>query len=282
MWTRQGGDRLVVPLLEEALAEVGEEATPLRSHLLARLAGALRDERDPARRVEIGRLAVTTARQTGDAASLAYALAGLCGALHGIGAHEPRLEITRELRETARQIGDKEHEFEAWIAEVMIYLERGAMPETRERLATISRLGDELRQPSHQWFAFTNHALLALHEGRFDDAEKLAEQGYEIGRRAEPDIAVACHSLQLYEVRRQQGRHAEVYDLVATVARDNSARPVFRCALARLALELGRLSEARQLRTSGGRLGLRDLLLERREDVSDLLIDDRLEHALPH
>ena len=72
----------------------------------------------------------------------------------------------------------------------------------------------------------------------------------QAGHRAGPESRISPLETvvdQLYEVRRQQGRNAEIYDLVATVARDNIARPVFRCALARLALELGRLSEARQL-----------------------------------
>jgi DNA-binding SARP family transcriptional activator len=247
VWARAGANRLVVPLLEEALAAVGDEPTALRARLLARLAGALRDERDPTRRVETAELAVSTARSTNDKAALTYALAGLCGARHGIGDPEERLEITRELRETAHEIGDQEPEFEACIAEILIYLERGSMSEVRERIATVSALGDELRQPSHRWFAFMNHALLALHEGRYADAEAQCEQGHEIGKRAEPDLAESTYALQLYEIRRQQGRSAEIYDLVASVARDNHARPVFRCAQARLALELGRSSEARQL-----------------------------------
>ncbi len=248
VWARSARDRLIVPLLEEALAAIGKEPTTLRARLLARLAGALRDERDPARRVATAELAVETARRTGDPASLVYALAGLCGARHGIGAEDERLAIAAELRAAARAVGDKEHEFDANTAEALVYFDRGALEEVRARVAAASALADELRQPSHQWFAATNRTLLALHEGRFEEAERTVEEGIEIGRRATPgDIAEGTYCLQLYEVRRQRGRTADVYELVATTARDYPARPVFRSGLARVALELGRHSEAREL-----------------------------------
>jgi DNA-binding SARP family transcriptional activator len=248
VWARAARDRLVVPLLEEALAAVGDEPTTLRARLLARLAGALRDERDPTRRVATAELAVATARTTKDPWTLVYALAGLCGARHGIGDENERLAIAAELRAAARSVGDKEHEFDANTAEALVYLDRGAMTEARERIAMASALADEIKQPSHQWFAATNHALLALHEGRFEEAERIAEEGIETGRRAAPgDIAEGTYCLQLYEVRRQQGRSADVNELVAQTARDYPGRPVFRCAHARLAFALGRHSEAREL-----------------------------------
>ena len=43
-WHRAGDDDRLVPLLEEALQTLGDDAAPLRARLLARLAGALRDQ----------------------------------------------------------------------------------------------------------------------------------------------------------------------------------------------------------------------------------------------
>ena len=249
VWARAGDDRLIVPLLEEALAELGEEATPLRARLLARLAGALRDERDPDRRVATGELAVQTAQQCDDPSALAYALAGLSGARHGIGTEDERLAIADELRQAAVHLRDKEHEFEARTAELLVYFERGDMAEVHDRLAAISAIGDELKQPSHQWFALTDHALIALHEGRFTEAEAYAEAGFDIGRRAEPNIAEPTYALLTYELRRLRGQDldCDLWELLQRVARDHRARPLFSCALARLAIDLGQIAEARRL-----------------------------------
>ena len=50
IFERAGSDSRLVPLLEEGLAAVGEEDVELRVRLLARLAGALRDEPSSRRR----------------------------------------------------------------------------------------------------------------------------------------------------------------------------------------------------------------------------------------
>ena len=124
--------------------------------------------------------------QCGDPRAKAYALAGLSGARHGIGPEGERLAIADELRQAALRLHDKEYEFEALAAELLVFFERGAMAEVHERLALITAIGEDLKQPSHQWFALTDQALIALHEGRLDEAAEYAERGFAIGQRAEP------------------------------------------------------------------------------------------------
>jgi DNA-binding SARP family transcriptional activator len=247
VWSRLGGDRVIVALLEEALAALGEEDTPLRARLLARLAGALRDDRDPAPRVAIGRRAVATARRTGDRSALTYALRGLCAAQHAIGDHEARLGIAAELSDIARQEGDKEAECEAISAQMLVYAELNEFDTVRERTARFTSIADDLRQPSQRWFARAATALLALHEGRFGDVETLVDDAYELGTRSEPVLAAAAYAIQLYQLRREQARAEEAYSPLARVAAESPARPFFRCALAALAADTGRVAEARRI-----------------------------------
>src|SRR5205814_279131 len=76
VFSRAGADERVVPLLEEAIAGLGEHEVELRVRLLARLAGALRDEHSRAHRDALSREAVALARRAGSPAALASALAG--------------------------------------------------------------------------------------------------------------------------------------------------------------------------------------------------------------
>ena len=70
-WPRAGeGDTRLMPLLEEALAALGEADTELRARLLARLACVLRDEPSPERRDSLSREAVEIARRLGDPETL--------------------------------------------------------------------------------------------------------------------------------------------------------------------------------------------------------------------
>jgi tetratricopeptide (TPR) repeat protein len=246
VWTRAAGDRLMVSLLEEALEALGEEVTPWRARVLARLAGALRDERDPTRRIELGELAVSVAREAGDPAALAYALNGFSAGMQASPDFDRRLAITAELRKVADVVADKEAQFDVYLAESLIHFELGDQHEVRRATAEMHTLAEELRQPAQLWAAGAMDALIALHEGRFAEAEGLIERALMLGRRAQRREAEAAHALQLYELRREQGRAGETFELLATAAAETPARPLFRCALACLAAELGNEAEARR------------------------------------
>jgi tetratricopeptide (TPR) repeat protein len=246
-WPRPGGDRLVVALLEEALDAVGDDDSVLRARLLGRLAGALRDERDESRRLDVGEQAVATARRLGDPATLVYALSGLAGAQLGHGDHARRLEVARELREVAAAIGDKEGLFNAVVPECVVHAERNDFDAVRADVRMFAGFASDLRQPSRVWFATAFEAMLALHEGRFQDAGRLIPQAFEIGARAQANEANAAYAAQLYLLRREQGRAEEAKEALQRVATDNPARPFFLCALATLAVDTGNLTEARRL-----------------------------------
>jgi DNA-binding SARP family transcriptional activator len=247
VWSRASGDPVIVPLLEEALAALGEADTPLRARLLARLAGALRDEHDPAPRITIGRLAVETARRTGDLDALSYALRGLCAAQHALRDHDERLRIAAELRELARGTADNEAECEALAAEMLVYGEINDFAGVREHAARLHAVSEELRQPSQRWFAAAVSGMLALHEGRLDDAERLVAGASELGARAEAVLAAAAYGMQLFLLRREQGRAEEAYEPLRLVAAGQPARALFRCALASLAVDTGRHAEGRRI-----------------------------------
>jgi tetratricopeptide (TPR) repeat protein len=89
-------------------------------------------------------------------------------------------------------------------------------------------------------------ALMALHEGRFEEADALIERALVLGRRAQRREAESAYALQLYQLRREQGRAGETAELLAAAARDTPARPLFRCAAACLAVELHGEAAARQ------------------------------------
>jgi DNA-binding SARP family transcriptional activator len=252
VWARTAGDRLIVSLLEEALEALGDDDTPLRARLLARLAGALRDELDPTRRVQIGEDAVAMARRLGDTdalhgAVLSFTLAGLAGAQHGLGDDPRRLEVIDELLGEAAIAGDKESECEGLMTLMLVHAERNDIDIVRTLLARIAVLADELRQPSQQWFATAGAAMLALHDGRFDDADGLMARALELGGTAQQTEAASAHAIHRLILCRELARPADAYDELAAVAFASPARPFFRACLGALCAELGRDAEARRL-----------------------------------
>jgi len=100
-------------------------------------------------------------------------------------------------------------------------------------------LAAELHAPSARWLAAACHATLALLEGRFSDAEALVESALRAGAGAEPWDAVIYSRVQLFALRSEDGRLAEMEPTIRRSAEDFPTRPLFRCLLARLLAEVG-------------------------------------------
>jgi tetratricopeptide (TPR) repeat protein len=247
VWLRPGSDRRMVPLLEEALAALGEEDSHLRVSLLARLAGALRDQ--PARepRAALSAEAVERARRLGDPATLAYALVARFAANWGPENDEERLAIATELVGLAERIGDPDREIEGRLLRTKVLMTLGDLAGVHRELAVCKRLADERRQPSQQWYVEVDRASLNLFEGRFTEAEQSIHAVLRLGERAQRMDAQVAYRLQLFQLRKEQGRLDEIEDLIRQSVAEYPWYPMFRCVLANLAATLGRREEARRL-----------------------------------
>ncbi|HEY8755703.1 MAG TPA: AAA family ATPase, partial [Candidatus Dormibacteraeota bacterium] len=245
VWVRAGGDPHVIPLLEEGLATLGNGHSELRARILARLAGALRDDRSREPRESLGRQAVDLARRLGDPATLAYALEGLYAALWRPDNANERLAIASETVAVGGRAGDRERVLAAHQHVLFVFLELGDMPSVYRELDAIDRLTEVLRQPAQSWSPVNMRAMLALFEGRFEEAESWVSAAFRLRGRTTWSDALLAQALQLFQLRRIQGRLVEIAELVGRAAQQLSWYPVLRCAGAVLSCELGRGTQAR-------------------------------------
>ena len=245
VWGRAGDDRFLIPLLRDGLTALGDGDSVLRAMLLSRLAGALRDDRSPEPRESLSKEAVDIARRIGDPTTLAYTLGGMCAALWRPDNPEDRLVMASEMISVGEGAGDREQVLHGHQNSLLVFVELGDIKSVYRELDAVDRLARELRQPAQSWLPAGVQALLALLEGRYDDADRLREAALQVGQRSNPSDAVSHHALQLFQLRREQGRVAEVEELISTSARDFHWYPMFRCALAVLYCELDRMTEAR-------------------------------------
>ena len=246
VWGRAGNDRRLVALLEEALAAVGESDTPLRARLLARLGGALRDAPDRDERTRASGLAVTVARRTNDSETLAYALDGRYAAIWAPENSEERLAIADEIIELAEKTGEPERAIQGHHYRLIALLERGEMTAARADFEAQARMAHELGQPAQLWYVAVTNAMQALFEGRFDEAERLIDDALARGQAAESRAAVFAHRLQLFALRREQGRLVELEDILKRTIGEYPAHPMLRCVLANLYGSLARTADARR------------------------------------
>ena len=249
LWEVSRDDDQLVPLLERALAAQGAGDDPLRIRLMCRLAGGpLRDASfPPQRRADLSEAALDAARRLGEPETLAYALHGYILGHHSP-AHTPtQLALADELIDVATEAGDKERVYDGREERLVSLIELGQMDAARLELESMARLAAELRQPSHLWMVRGYRALVALLDGRLAEAEELIREARALGERAQSWNAVVTHRLQLYVLRREQGRLGEMQELVRSSVEEYPTYPIFRCALAVLCEELGETIECRNV-----------------------------------
>ena len=154
MWARAAGDDRLVPLLEEGLAALGEEDVELRARLLARLAGALRDEPSRDRRDRLSREAVELARRGGNPAALAYALDGRARRHHRPGhgrrVPRPRPRAARCRRADRRHRAGRARADHHGASMQLMRRRRSREAEAASRDA-MAASPSELRQPAQLW-----------------------------------------------------------------------------------------------------------------------------------
>lgn len=246
VWSRGWDDRVLVPLLEEALEGIGTEDGELRVRLLSRLAGGpLRDspEREP--RASLSAEAVGMARRLGDPELLSYALVGRWEATWWPENPEERLEIAVELVGLSDPGHDLENAFEAHHHYAATLFELGRLDETEVELAVMTKLAKELRQPAQLWAATSVAALAAVARGQFASAEELVSESLLLGERAQHGDAVVASRVQTFLVRREQGRLEEVGEAIAvSLGEFPTRRSLFGSVLANLHATLGRHRDA--------------------------------------
>ena len=246
VWERAGNDPHLIPLLEDALHAIGDADHPLQVRLLARLACALRSLPEQARSDALSRKAVEMAERLGDRSALAHALDGRYGAIWWPDNAEQRLAIADRMLEVARDLDDKEISYQGHHCRWTALFDLGDIVGMRTEIQELDRLAEELRQPSQQWVAAAAHALDALLEGRFTEAEELSAAALAHGSVAQLD-AISAFRAQTYAIKREQGRLREMEEVARRSVEEFPWYAIHAAALGMICVETGRADEARAI-----------------------------------
>jgi DNA-binding SARP family transcriptional activator len=244
-WARASTDPALVPLLERALAAVGDDSAPARAKLLARLAAAKRDDASRQPRLRIAEEAVAIAQQKDDPGTLAVALEGYWVAAEGRNPAEAFAPADRVIA-LGEQLGDKERVFEGHDYRLNAFWKLADRAAIDVEVETLERLAGELRQPAQRWHVGTSRVGLALMEGRFDEAERLIHETRALGEGAETWNAGVSARLQLFVLCRARDRLTETVEVLRRSVHEYPALRRFRCALAHACAEVGDLPAARE------------------------------------
>jgi tetratricopeptide (TPR) repeat protein len=232
-------------LLEEALAALPPEPTPLRARLSARLAaGLLLQPGAQERRKAMANEATAMARTLGDRACLEFVLSRRLVALLGPDTLAARIATADELLRT--RPASRAAELEAIIFRIDDLAERGDRAGLDHALTTFDQTVGAYRHPFFVWAAHCFRAGIALFEGRFAEGDALAQEAFTLGQRAHAPTAMLAYAQQVFLLRGWQARLSEVEPLFSAGVAETAIVPAWRCGLASLYQLLGREADARR------------------------------------
>jgi tetratricopeptide (TPR) repeat protein len=234
-----------VHLLEEALPRLGVEDSPLKARALAGLARYLGVTGEQQKLMVYAPQAVAMARRLGDPELVAYSLLAMFHALMGPEHAERRLAIATEWRDLAQGANATLELIDGQFFRGCCLLELGDMAGANTEFDAYGLALEEINQPFYLSLNAMMRAMRALMLGRFEDSERLAEQAFALGQRLQTETAAGVFGLQMFALRREQGRLKEVEPAIRLFIQQHSLAAAWRPGLAVIYSELGRTADAR-------------------------------------
>ena len=244
-WRPSMHDRGAVELLEEAEAALGEEDCSLRVGLLSGLARALDFQGQRERGAVARTSAIEMARRQGDRAGLATVLMRSYWS-RGTTSVEEILGMLTEARDIGEELGNTEIRTEAMSWRLPALVARCDLASARREVAELRAMADRTAQPFMLHVAEHYGSAIALCDGRLEEAEQRAERSHEWGRLLTGRDASGVYGIQMFSVRREQGRLVELAPMVRILAGAATREGPWRPGLAALLAELGMEAEARR------------------------------------
>jgi DNA-binding CsgD family transcriptional regulator/tetratricopeptide (TPR) repeat protein len=238
-------DHDAVELLEEASLALGDADSKLRVMLLAGLVRAHAIVGHYAASLAAEEHAIAIARRLGDRLGLAKVLMRSYWS-RGEGNLEQTLEMLSEARDLSERLGETELHAEAIGWRVACLIALGDLSTAERELGEGHAIAVRLRQPFTLHFVEQYASTLALCFGRLDEAEAAARRSHEWSRLLTARPASGTYGIQMFGIRREQGRLAELGAITTPLAGSEPSRSAWRAGLAALLAELGMQEEARR------------------------------------
>jgi DNA-binding CsgD family transcriptional regulator/tetratricopeptide (TPR) repeat protein len=245
-------DAGAVELLEEA-AGPGELTSELRVRLLGGLARALDFRGQRERGAHVRDEGIKLARASGDRRGLGSVLAAAFWS-RGTSTIEQIHEMLEEAQAIGEELDDDELRAEAvsWTVPSLVALcDHDA---ARVALAQLFETAGRLNEPFRLHVAEHYASALALCDGDLAEAEAAAARSHEWSRLLTGRDASGVYGIQMFSIRREQGRIAEFASVIRVLASGDRAgtwRPGLIAVLAELGMEEEARRELARVRANG-------------------------------
>ena len=239
-------DRAPVRLLHEASRTLGAGDSELKVKVLFWLSLALTMTGAEAEAETASQDAEAMAQRIGVTPSIAALLSrrlvtgrGDPDKLHA------KIARAQEALRLTRQAGELHSVLELLPALVVGLAYTGDLPAARTAVEELAPLAEKERQPFYSYYVISSRAGIAFFEGRFVESEALAQKAFGAGESMSGLDAAGLFGVQMFSLRRQQGRLKEVAPLLQHFVNSTPAQATWRPGLALIYADLGMLNEAR-------------------------------------
>jgi tetratricopeptide (TPR) repeat protein len=245
----EGSGKASLSLLEEALGLIGTEESVERCRLLSRLVRTVHMTGAGEQADELVLEAVALARRLNDLPSLFDALA--CDMMH-IGARPlpadkfpERANVLQELSQIAEDLGDAHTIGHACARCLAGYLEIGAVERFESALERYRQIATSGQHFVDKWCVTGAQAMRAILVGDFAVAEHKARESLKMAQSVDAKLATGVYGMQMFSIRREQGRLAEVAPLFKRFVDEHSEDAAWRPGLMLICSDLGFEAQAR-------------------------------------
>jgi DNA-binding NarL/FixJ family response regulator len=246
-------DQWAIDQLEEALRQLGDEATLLSPRVQACLARLLLLSGESERHQALGDAAVAAAHRAGDPETIWYVLKHYYRILANYRRHDALPAIAEEIVQVGQQMQRPEVVVEGLFWLFTALLEADDVAGAKAALDEHARLAEDIGFVFFQTQTAMWQAVWALFEGRIEESERLAQTALAIWQQAHEEASNTWYLTSIWFVlhrvalRRAQGRLAEIEnDVVEMAVRPAIADHLFRMLPAYIQSLTGRPVEARQ------------------------------------
>jgi class 3 adenylate cyclase/tetratricopeptide (TPR) repeat protein len=233
-----------IHLIEEALSDLGAEDSVLKARVLGALARVCMFTGSHERGSAAGQQAIAMARRVNDPEALVDVLY-FSFFDRSPDKIEQRIVTATEMLCLAQEIGYRERVFNAYGFRFSDLLELGDIQRADVNLEAFGRLSEKARQPSYLYFTTLYRTTRVLLEGRFEEAERLAQEALTIGQRIQGVDVEGSFGMQMFTSRREQGCLRELASAVKSFVERQPAASTWRPGLALIYSDLGLEQEAR-------------------------------------
>ena len=241
---RPGAIRDATDLLEEASAALGDQRSELRVGLLSGLARALDMRGEHQRGAVVRQTAVALARRLNDRAGLANVLMRSYWS-RGATTLEEVIEMLSEAKALGEEMGNIEVQTEAASWRCPSFVAAGDLASARSQVSELLEMAQASAQPFMVHVAEHYRSAIALADGRLQEADDAAQRSDEAARLLTGGTT-GTYGIQLFSLRREQGRLAELAPVVRVLAGTGRDHGSWRPGLVSLLVELGMEAQARQ------------------------------------